>query len=332
MSFIWPMLLLLLVLVPVGIAIYVRIGRRRARAAAGYGSLGAGRVDVRRLGRRRFVPPTLMLVGVTVMFVALARPQATLSLPRLEGTVVLAFDVSGSMAATDFKPTRMEAAKAAARSFVKDQPLTVQIGVVAFSDSGVSIQAPTNDQSQVLAAIDRVKPQRGTSLGQGILSSLQAIATAENPNAGFYSNRSPDPSPSPVAAGTHGSAVVVLLSDGENNESPDPLAAAQTAADRGIRIYTVGVGSPGGVTLSVNGFQVHTQLDAALLQGVADATGGTYFYAQDQPTLNSIYANLDSNLVLKPQATEITSIFAGVGLLALLLGSATSLAWLGRAP
>lgn len=332
MSFIWPMLLLLLVLVPVGIAIYVRIGRRRARAAAGYGSLGAGRVDVRRLGRRRFVPPTLMLIGVIVMFVALARPQATLSLPRLEGTVVLAFDVSGSMAATDFKPTRMEAAKAAARSFVKDQPLTVQIGVVAFSDSGVSIQAPTNDQSQVLAAIDRVKPQRGTSLGQGILSSLQAIATAENPNAGFYSNRSPDPSPSPVAAGTHGSAVVVLLSDGENNESPDPLAAAQTAADRGIRIYTVGVGSPGGVTLLVNGFQVHTQLDAALLQGVADTTGGTYFYAQDQPTLNSIYANLDSNLVLKPQATEITSIFAGVGLLALLLGSATSLAWLGRAP
>jgi von Willebrand factor type A domain. len=230
----------------------------------------------------------------------------------------------------------MAAAKAAAKDFVAREPASVSIGVVAFSDSGVSVQAPTNDQGTVIAAIDRLAPQRGTSVAQGILASLKVIAIAEaGPWAhDYYSNQSPTPAPSPtpVPAGTHAPAVIVLLSDGENNESPDPLAAAQTAADQGVRIYTVGIGSAAGTTVSLNGFQVHTQLDEATLQQISQITGGTYYAATDAQQLRSIYDNLDTQLVIQPQMTEITSLFAGMSLLMLMAGAVTSLLWLGRLP
>ena len=132
---------------------------------------------------RRHIPPALFLAGLTILIVALARPQTVVSLPRVEGTVILAFDVSGSMAADDMKPTRMEAAKAAARDFVQRQPPSVQIGVVAFSDNGFSVQVPTNDQDAILAAINRLTPQRGTSLANGIRASLNAIAVGSRGQA-----------------------------------------------------------------------------------------------------------------------------------------------------
>jgi Ca-activated chloride channel family protein len=272
------------------------------------------------------------------MLFALSRPQAVVSLPREEGTVILAFDVSASMAANDLAPSRIEAAKVAAKDFVARQPVTVSIGVVAFSDSGVSVQAPTNDQATVVSAIDRLTPQRGTSLGQGIDASLKAIATelAGPYSNNYYSNRSPGtsptPAPTPVPSGTHAPAVIVLLSDGENNESPDPMVAAQAAADQGVRIYTVGIGSTAGADVTLNGFQVHTQLDEATLQAIAQTTGGTYYGATDAAQLRSIYDNLDTQVVLQPQLTEITSILAGVSVLMLLAGALTSLIWLGRLP
>jgi Ca-activated chloride channel family protein len=277
-----------------------------------------------------------MIAGLLVTTVALARPQAVVALPREEGIVVLAFDVSGSMGAKDISPTRMDAAKAAARDFVAHQPPSVSIGVVAFSDGGVSVQNPTTDQGQVLSAIDRLAPQKGTSLASGISASLDAIAIAEaGPYANdYYTNRTPAPTttPTPVPAGTHTSAVIVLLTDGENNERPDPLAAAQTAADRGVRIFTVGIGSPGGADLDIGGFTVHTTLDAAELQQIAEMTDGTYYAASDAQQLQSIYGNLDPQLVAKPELTELTAIFAGAGALLLLAGALTSLAWLGRLP
>jgi Ca-activated chloride channel family protein len=269
------------------------------------------------------------------MGVALARPQGVVSLPREEGTVILAFDVSGSMAADDLKPTRIAAAKAAATDFVEQQPASVVVGVVAFSDSGLSVQAPTNDQASVLAAINRLAPERGTSLGQGIRASLQTISLAESPPAqNYYSNRSPapTPTPSPVPAGTHTSAVIVLLTDGENNESPDPATEAQAAADQGIRIFTVGLGSPAGTTVNLNGFQVHTQLNEPLLQQIADTTHGTYFRAEDAQQLHSIYANLDTRLIVEPQKIEITALFAGASILLLAAGGMASILWLGRLP
>jgi Ca-activated chloride channel family protein len=337
MSFIWPPMLLSVGLVPLGVGLYLILDRRRRRRLATYGGPGLAQGITRRpSGLRSRVPAALLLCGLVVMTVALARPQAVVSLPREEGTVILAFDVSASMAATDLAPTRMAAAKAAAKDFVARQPSSVTIGVVAFSDSGVSVQAPTNDQSTVIAAIDRLAPQRGTSVAQGILASLKVIAIAEaGPWAhDYYSNQSPTPAPSPtpVPAGTHAPAVIVLLSDGENNESPDPLAAAQTAADQGVRIYTVGIGSAAGTTVSLNGFQVHTQLDEATLQGVSQITGGTYYAAADAQQLRSIYDNLDTQLVIQPQLTEITSLFAGMSLLMLMAGAVTSLLWLGRLP
>ncbi len=201
---------------------------------------------------RRHIPPALFLAGLAILLIALARPQTVVSLPRIEGTVILAFDVSGSMAADDLEPTRMEAAKVAAREFVERQPRSVQIGVVAFSDSGFAVQAPTNDQDAILAAIDRLTPQRGTSLGQGILASLNTIDADRGQAPRLYSNLTPTAAttPTPVPQGTYTSAVIVLLTDGENNAAPDPLAAAQAAADRGVRIYTVGIGSAAGATLT----------------------------------------------------------------------------------
>jgi Ca-activated chloride channel family protein len=332
-TFIWPLLLLLLLLIPVGVLASIALERRRRARLAAYGSLGIGLALQAPISRpRRAITSGLLIAGFTILVVALARPQAVVSLPRLEGTVILAFDVSNSMAAKDFTPTRMEAAKAAARAFVEKQPPSVQIGVVAFSDSGISVQAATNDQAQVLAAINRLTPQRGTSLAQGILASLKAIDTAEDPTKGYYTNRSPLPSPTPVPAGSHGSSVIVLLSDGENNEQPDPPQAAQLAADRGVRIHTVGIGTPGGTTLDINGFKVHTQLDAQALQQIAATTGGTYYGADTQAHLDAIYPNLDTALVVKPERLEVTPLFADAALVALLFGALSSILWMGRAP
>ena len=254
--------------------------------------------------------------------------------------MILAFDVSASMAATDLAPTRIAAAKMAAKDFVARQPSSITIGVVAFSDSGVSVQAPTNDQATVIAAIDRLTPQRGTSVAAGILASLKVIAAAEaGPFSGdYYTNPTsgpaptPTPTPTPMPAGVHAPAVIVLLSDGENNENPDPAAAAQAAADQGVRIYTVGIGSAAGTTVTVDGFQVFTQLDEATLQGISDTTGGTYYAATDAQQLRSVYDNIDTQVVLQPQMTEITSLLAGMSLLLLFAGAMTSLLWLGRLP
>lgn len=331
MSFIWPVMLILLLLVPLCIGLYVRLQQRRRRILAQYGSFGFVRASAGRpLGRRRHVPPALFLVGLTILLVALARPQTEVSLPRVEGTVILAFDVSGSMAADDLKPTRMDAAKAAARDFVDRQPHGVKIGIVAFSDSGISVQTPTNDQDTVLAAINRLTPQRGTSLGQGILASLDAIAVSNGEGQRLYSNLTP--SPTPVPKGTFTSAVMILLTDGENNENPDPLAAARAAAERGVRIYTVGIGSPAGTTLHINGFTVRTRLDAELLQRIAQTTEGSYYSADNQDDLRSIYQNINPQLVIKPEETEVTSLFAGAGIVLLLIGGVFSMLWFGRLP
>jgi Ca-activated chloride channel family protein len=335
MSFIWPQLLLAFALVPIGVLLYRALDGRRRRAVAAVG-LGTGPgVARRRFGARTRIPAVLFVAGLSVLMIALARPQATLALPRQEGTVILAFDVSGSMAATDLLPTRMEAAKAATQAFVAKQPAGVVIGVVAFSDAGLAVQAPTNDQAAVLGAIERLSPARGTSLAQGIRAALSSIATTENPPAiDYYSNRSPAPSvtPAPVPAGSDSAAVIILLTDGENTQPPDPTAAVQAAADRGVRIDTVGIGSPAGTTLTVNGFKVHTQLDEAALEQIATTTDGTYFNAQSADDLTRIYDALGSRLTVKPQEIEVTGLFAGGGILLLSLGGILSLAWLGRLP
>ena len=329
MTFLWPNALLLLLLVPLAVWRYRVWQRRRAQRLANYAALGMAAAPG---GRRRLVPMLFFLSGLTLLLLALARPQATVSLPRVEGTVILAFDVSGSMNATDLLPTRMEAAKTVARAFVSQQPSTVKIGVVAFSDGGLAVQAPTNDQAAVLAAIGRIAPQRGTAVGQGILAALNALSVAagDTPVPRRYSTLPQvTPEPSRLAPG---SAAIVLLTDGENNATPDPRTVAQTAAERGVRIYPVGIGSAAGTTLKVNGFTVFTQLDEAALQQVAQISNGSYFNVQDQDGLRAVYQGLAEQLVVKPERLELTALLAGFGGLLLLVGGLCSLWWFGRLP
>jgi Ca-activated chloride channel family protein len=222
----------------------------------------------------------------------------------------------------------MEAARVAATSFVERQPRTIRLGVVAFSDSGIAVQTPTDDREAVLAAIGRLTPQRGTSLGQGILAALTTLTASDEPPGRLYSNLTP--TPTPVRLRT--SAAIVLLTDGENNESPDPLAVAQAAAEQGVRIYTVGVGSASGATLKLDGFSVHTQLNEPMLQDIARITEGSYFSAASQQDLQAIYESLDLQFVIRPEPMEITALLAGAGLLCLLIGGALSLLWFGRMP
>ena len=341
MSFIWPPLLLFLLAVPVGVWAYRSREQARAERAAqfGWGSLAAAAATGEGLGRRRAewlrrIPAVLTLAGITILVFSLARPESVIGLPRFEGTVVLAFDVSGSMAATDVAPTRLEAAKTAALEFVAQQPPSVRIGVVVFSDTGFSTQVPTDDRVAVEAAIHRLEPQRGTSVGQGIVQALTAIDAADDAGAtDYYTNPTePRPDATPVPAGHYEPAIIVLLTDGENTVAPDPRGGAQEAKDRGIRIDTVGIGSPAGATLEVEGFLVHTQLDEATLQGIAAMTDGTYYRAADEEDLGAIYDQVGSRLVVRTEAFEVTPLLAAVGFVLLLVGGLTSLRWFGRMP
>jgi Ca-activated chloride channel family protein len=338
MSFSWPFMLYLLLALPLLVWLYLRLQQRRRQFAERFGTLGlvqAGSGSRRSLGFRRHLPPLFFLSGLVILILAAARPQASVNLPKIEGTVILAFDVSGSMAAADLQPTRMDAAKTAAIEFVKSQPSSVQIGVVAFSDSGFSVQPPTNEQEVLLSAIQRLGPERGTSLGSGILTSLETIAaaTGQKPQAPPADPGNALPSTGlPQLEGNFKSAIIVLLTDGENNERPDPLEAAETAADLSVRIFPVGIGSPEGTILEVNGFTVHTMLNEAMLEQIAYLTGGDYFNAASSEDMGKIYSQITPQLVIEPEKMEITSIFAGASILILLVGGLLSLLWLSRIP
>ncbi len=342
MTFQWPFMLLAIGLVPVFYLLARGIDERRRQRLTALGGLGrmgtsAGVNGATRAAGARAADrvATILVIAALVLFaIALARPQATVALPRVEGTIVLTFDVSGSMAADDVEPTRMESAKVAAKAIVDRQPQGVVIGVVAFSDAGLSVLAPTADQATVIQAIDRLGPSRGTSLGQGIIAALGAIEQAESDTpAGYYSNRSAEPTatPAPVAPGSHADAAIVLFSDGENNERPDPLAAAQAAADRGVRILTIGVGTAAGTTLDLDGFKVQTALDESLLQGISQLTEGIYQPAASADPA-SVYDRLAERLVTRDESIEITALVAGAGLILLVAGVVISLARSGRLP
>jgi Ca-activated chloride channel family protein len=331
MTFIWPPMLILLLLIPAIIALYLWIQQRRRRLIAQYGPMLMGGAGARRFSPRRHIPPLIFLIGITLLIVALARPEAVVGVPRIEGTVILAFDISGSMAAADLEPTRLEAAKAAAQAFVERQPPTVRIGVVAFSDAGLAIQQPTYMQEDVLDTIRRLDPSMGTSLGNGIVVSLSIIEVGEE-QTNFYSRLTPQPTPSPtpVPEGTFVNGVIVLLTDGENTEEPDPLEVAQAAADRGVRIHTIGIGSATGTVLNIEGFNVFTALDEAMLRTISELTGGTYYNAASEEELFEIYDNLDRQFVISPEPMEVTPIFAGISIVILLIGGLLSLLWFGR--
>jgi Ca-activated chloride channel homolog len=329
MSFIWPGMLFSLLFIPLFVFAYIYLQRRRRLLAARYNMLGFGKAPAKFSSIRQHIAPALFLLSLIILFTALARPQAEVHLPRIEGTVILGFDVSGSMIADDFEPTRLEAAKAVAQDFVARQPSTLQIGVIAFSNNGFAVQAPTNTREEILESISRLTPQQGTSLGQGIMAALNTIdASSERSN--FDEDGEITQPPENEAAAP--AAVIVLLSDGENNEIPNPMEAAQLASDRGIRIYTIGIGSTAGTVVQINGFNIHTRLDEVTLQQIADISGGEYFHAESVEDLHEIYDSLTPQLVIRPEEMEVTSIFAGISMLVMLIGGLLSLIWFKRLP
>ena len=344
MSFLWARLLWLLVVVPMLVAAYVFAQRRRQRYTLRFSSLSLLKDAVGKgPGFRRHIPPTLFVLALTVVIFALARPQASVMTPSDEGTVVLAIDISGSMRARDITPTRIDAAKEAARAFVQKQPPHVRIGIVAFSSTADLVQSPTTDRDQILASVDRLRTQYGTAVGSALLVSLNTIFEGQDifgpdPNVDPQITPSlvtPDPSntpPPPVPPGSYKSAVIVLMTDGESNQGPDPLDVASRAADLGVRVYTVGVGTPKGTVLGIEGFSFWTRLDEDTLKKISRETGGAYYRASSETSLRSIYESLSQRLIVQKDMTEITAMFAAAALVLLLAAGALSLAWFNRLP
>jgi Ca-activated chloride channel homolog len=325
MTFLWPQLLWLLLLLPVCVALYLWILKRRKRSAVRYASLGLVKEAAsKRLWWRRHLPPVLLLLAVGTMIAAIARPAVVITLPSSHETVILAIDVSGSMRATDVKPTRIEAAQAAARAFVAEQPRSVRIGVVTFGAGAALVQPPTANRDDVLAAIDQLQLQNATAIGSAILVSLKALF----PQVDFDVRRKPDLKP--VPPGSHASAAVILLSDGQTTAGPDPVEAARLAAERGVRVFTVGVGTDNGQVLTGEGWSMRVRLDEESLRAIADLTRGEYFYAGSATELKKVYQSLRSKLVLEKKQVEVTALFSAIGVATVLLSATLSLLWFNR--
>ena len=338
MRFMWPSMLWLLVLIPALVVVYRSLLQRRRKAALRFAAVGLVKQAMRGAGVRRHVPPLLMLAALSALLVAAARPTAVVTLPSQRGTVILAMDISGSMRAEDIPPNRISVSQDAAKTFIDNQPRNVRIGVVAFAGGAGVVQAPTLNRSQVLAAIDRFSLQRGTAVGAGILVSLQTIFDdLEIPLSGGLDAGAGRPfgQPSaaaqidPVAPGSYRSAAIVLLTDGQNTTGPDPIEAANLAADLGVRVYTVGLGTPGGAVVGFTGWTRRVQLDQVTLQAIARATNAEYFLATSTD-LRKIYESLSSDLVLEVEETEITAGFSLAGAMLMLLAGLLSVAWFAK--
>ena len=322
MNVLHPVLLAIAVVVVAGlVAAYVQLQRRRTGLLVAAGLSPAGGSNG--VALRRHLPYALFLAAIALLLLAVARPQATIGVARTAGTVVLAFDVSNSMGADDVEPSRLAAAKAAAIEFIGNQPDSVDIAVVAFGQGALVTQAPTAVHEEAVAAINRLSPAGGTSLGQAILVSLSSIVGK--------TVSLPDPSAPTTDLGYWGSATIVLLSDGEDTGDPNAaVGAAELAAGAGVHIETIGVGTARGATIKVDGYEVATALDAELLTSIADTTNGSYHGAADAAALNQIYQSLDLRTTVKDQPVELTGVAVGGAALLLTVGGLLMILWFGR--
>jgi Ca-activated chloride channel family protein len=343
MTFLWPAMLWLLVLLPGLAALYLWLIARGRKIALRYASLAiAGEAMGAAARLRRHVPAVLLLLGLGAMLLAVARPHAPVTVPARQETVILAMDVSGSMRAADLKPNRLAAAQNAAKAFVARQPRHVRIGIVAVAGAAAVVQSPTDNRDDLIQAIDRFQLQRGSAIGSGLLMSLAAAL----PDAGIdveqltykrYARpwmrdaKPASPEHKPVPPGSNGSVAIVLLSDGEANTGFDPLEAAKLAAERGVRIFTVGVGTAEGTTLGFDGWSMRVRLNEDLLKKIATITHGEYFQAATAADLKSVYGHLTTRLVLeKKRSMELTAVLAAIGAGLAMLGALLSMFWFNR--
>jgi len=344
MKFLWPQMLWLLLLLPALVGLYLWLLRHKKRALLKHSGLALIRQALAggQQGRRH-VPPLLFLLAIGLMIVAVSRPTAILTLPAQHETIVLAMDVSGSMRAVDVQPNRLAAAQAAAKAFVKDQPRDVRIGVVSFAATASVVQYPTQSREDVLNAIDRFQLQRGTAIGSGIIVSLATLF----PDAGIdvsglilgesSSRRSFGPPRKdakkefkPVPPGSYTNGAIILLTDGQRTTGPDALAAAKMAAERGVRVFTVGIGTTKGETIGFEGWSMRVKLDEDTLKQVANITQGTYFYAGTANDLKKVYETLNTRFSLEKKETEISALFAAGAALFAMLAAGLSLLWFNR--
>ena len=346
MNFLWPELLWLLAVLPLAVALYLWLLARRKKFALRYASLGLVKEALGASSRwRRHLPPLLFLFALAAMILATARPVATVTLPSQQETIILAMDVSGSMRARDVEPNRLVASQNAAREFVQQLPPKTRVGVVAFAGTASLVQPATHSREDVLAAIDRFHLQRGTATGSAILVALDALF----PDAGIdvsgviygeeskHKGRSLDEARrsepkefTPVPPGSYASAAIILLTDGQRTTGPDPLKAARMAADRGVRVYTVGVGTVEGEVIGFEGWSFHARLDEATLKSVASMTIGEYFHAGSAVDLRKVYETLNSRLVFEKKQTEVTALAAGAAAVLSLLAAGLSMLWFNR--
>jgi Ca-activated chloride channel family protein len=345
LAFQWPTMLWLLLAVPLLVLLYLRLLERRKQATQRYASLEmVGDSGVRGGNVRRYVPPVLMLLGITAMILAVARPEAVILLPSRVETLILAMDVSGSMRATDLKPDRITAAQNAAKAFVAEQPNQVRIGVVAVAGTAAVVQSPTKNREDIVQAIDRFQLQRGTALGSGIVISLATLlpvgtidpeqlinGVSSRPPALTTEPKPEAEKPKPVPPGSNASAAIVLLSDGQSNTGPDPIKMAELAANHGVRVYTVGMGTPEGVILTAEGWSMRVRLDEEALNKIATMTRGEYFRAANTGDLKKIYRDLGAKLAIEKQrSTEVTAVFAAIGAAFAMLAALLSMLWFNR--
>ena len=345
--FLWPQFLWLLLLLPLLILLYAWLLRRKKKVALRYASLSIVREAMGKgQSFRRHVPPLLFLLSLTAMLVAASRPLAVVSLPSQQETIMLAMDVSGSMRATDVLPNRLVASQNAAKAFLKDLPRSVRVGIVAFAGTAAVVQTPTLSREDLVAAIDKFQLQRGTAIGNGIVVSLAELF----PDAGIdiasmqtgrdrprgvaidqAARDAKEKKPfTPVAPGSYTSAAIILLTDGQRTTGVDSMDAAKAAADRGVRIYTVGVGTVDGETIGFEGWSMRVKLDEETLKGIARNTQAEYFYAGTAGDLKKVYETLSSRLTVVKKETEISGILALVAAAFALLSAGLSLAWFNR--
>ena len=341
MTFLWPQFLWVLGLVPLLVLAYVWLLHRRKKSAVRYASLGLVKAAMGGgPGWRRHVPPLLLLIGLAALLVAVSRPAAIITLPLQQETIILAMDVSGSMRAEDVQPNRLVASQIAAKAFVGELPRHVRVGVVSFAGTAAVVQAPTHSREDVVAAIDRFQLHRGTAIGSGIVLSLATLF----PDAGIdlsqitgQRNMPPalgerkEPKPfTPVPPGSYTAAAIILRTDGQRTTGPDPMDAAKMAAERGVKVYTVGFGTTNGEIIGFEGWSMRVRLDEETLKNVANLTHAEYFSAGSATDLKKVYDTLTSRLVFERKETEITALFAAVGALFAVLAAGLSLWWFGR--